>query len=152
MFHLCSRNFPTSTPAPVTYRGEYPPGLGVQVRAQLIILISCLVMSKLASLKNRLRIDLKTALGLTTLLLHANWWRFRRGCKCPWKSNQYFQFEVVSSARKCKSCRHKCSDALSIVFCLNFCQQNFDYPNCLASEKIKGLTANQTTWCLQSCF
>ena len=36
------------------------PGLGVQVRAQLIILISCQIMSKLASLKNRLRIDYVT--------------------------------------------------------------------------------------------
>ena len=144
MFYLCSRNFPTSTPAPVTYRGEYP-------RASVYKWGLSWLSWSLAKLCQSLP-ALKTALGLTTLLLHANWWRFLRGCKCPWKSNQYFQFEVVSSARKCKSCRHKCSDALSIVFCLNFCQQNFDYPNCLASEKIKGLTANQTTWCLQSCF
>ena len=52
--------FSDEHPGPVTYRGEYPPGLGVQVRAQLIILISCQIMSKLASLKNRLRIDYVT--------------------------------------------------------------------------------------------
>ena len=148
MFYLCSRNFPTSTP--VTYRGEYPPppGLSVQMRAQLIILISCQIMSKLASLKNRLRIDYLT---FTRKLM-----RFPAWLQMPVKI-----WSILFSIRGCKFCSKmqvlpsqvlRCLKTLSIVFCLNFCQQNFDYPNCLASEKIKGLTANQTRWCLQSCF
>ena len=92
---------------PSLIEGSTPPGLSVQMRAQLIILISCQIMSKLASLKNRLRIDYLT---FTRKLM-----RFPAWLQMPVKI-----WSILFSIRGCKFCSKMQVLPWQVLRCLKY--------------------------------